>query len=173
MELLPILHKHPGHPSAMEHTEEITTGTHSYNVEVGGTLDGANTRDQIGYSPYNQGFEPNLSGRMENVGSDKIKNPWSVVNGKRDWRSLDQILKGILEKGMSEGSKRYVSVFRGEDVLRFLLEKGPGWISLDQETGLYTATPQNKDVGTHTVTLRVKNANGGTNMQGFDLEVTR
>lgn len=54
MELLPILHKHPGHPSAMEYTEEITTGTHSYNVEVGGTLDGANTRNPIGYSPYNQ-----------------------------------------------------------------------------------------------------------------------
>ena len=173
MELLPILHKHPGHPSAMEHTEEITTGTQSYNVEVGGILDGANTRDQIGYSPYNQGFEPNLSGRMENVGSDKIKNPWIVVNGKRDWWSLDQILKGILEKGMSEGSKRYVSVFRGEDVLRFLLEESPGRISLDEETGLFTATPQNKDVGTHTVTLLVKIANGGTDMQGFDLEVTR
>ena len=48
----------------MEHTEEITTGTHSYNVEVGGTLDGANTLDQIGFSPFNQGFDPNLSGRM-------------------------------------------------------------------------------------------------------------
>ena len=128
---------------------------------------------QLGILRTTRGFEPNLSGRMENIGSDKIKNPWILVNGKRDWRSLDQILKGILEKGMSEGSKRYVSAFRVEDVLRFLLEEGPGRISLDEETGLFTATPQNKDVGTHTVTLRVKIANGGTNMQGFDLEVTR
>jgi hypothetical protein len=88
--------------SAMEHTEHIETNDQTYSIEMGGTLDGKNTRDPIGYSPYGQTFEPNISVRLENTGTVTIKNPWIVVNGKCDWRSLDHILNGILSDGMDE-----------------------------------------------------------------------
>ena len=74
-------------------------------------------------------------------------------------------------RAISDGPKRYISAFRDADCLSFLLDEGPAWIELDQETGLMTATPPRSEIGTHTVTVRVQNGQGGTAVQGFDLEV--
>ncbi len=71
----------------------------------------------------------------------------------------------------SDGTQRYVSAFRDGDTLRFLLDEGPSWIHLDEHTGLFTARPKREDVGTHTITIRVQNGQGGIDMQGFDLQV--
>ena len=87
------------------HIETITDKAHTYTVTMGGTLDGVNTRDPVGYSPYGQAFEPNHSVRMENVGDTDVVNPWIVVNGKRDWRSIDHILAEIIDDGMSDAEK--------------------------------------------------------------------
>ena len=89
----------------MIHTEKIQSDQHIYRISLGGTLDGTNTRDPIGYSPFTQGFEPNISVRMENTGSNTIQNPWILVNGKRNWRSLRHILDSVLETGMDEREK--------------------------------------------------------------------
>jgi hypothetical protein len=87
------------------HTESITSNTHTYAIQMKGTLDGVNTRDPVGYSPYRQNFEPNMSVRLENVGETEVVNPWVVVNGKRDWRSLDHVLGEILSDDMTDSEK--------------------------------------------------------------------
>ena len=82
-----------------------------------------------------------------------------------------QVVQSIGElRAVSDGPTRYISAFRDGDTLRFILDEGPAWLTLD-ETGLLTATPGPEWIGTHTVTIRVQNAQGGVDAQGFDLQV--
>jgi len=74
-------------------------------------------------------------------------------------------------RSISDGPRRYFSAFRDEDELRFLLDEGPAFITLDEGTGLLTATPGPEHLGFHTITFRVQNGQGGGDVQGFDLEV--
>lgn len=87
------------------HTETITTTNHAYTISLGGTLDGENTRDPVGYSPYAQAYEPNRYVRIENTGKTPIVNPWIIVNGKRNWRSIDHIQREIIHPDMSDAEK--------------------------------------------------------------------
>lgn len=87
------------------HTETITTNRHEYHLTLGGTMDGFNTRDPIGYQAWIQRFEPNVAVRLENVGEVPVVNPWLVVNGKRHWRTVEDILAEVLGPEMSEGEK--------------------------------------------------------------------
>lgn len=88
-----------------QHVETIADRTHGYQIYMGGTADGVNTRDPVGYGNYGQTWEPNLSVCLENTGDTPVRNPWIVINGKRDWRSLEKILKEVLAEGMSEAEK--------------------------------------------------------------------
>ena len=74
-------------------------------------------------------------------------------------------------RAISNGTRRYLTTVRDADELRFLLDEGPPWIALDEKTGVLRCTPQSRDAGTHTVTLRVHNGQGGVDVQGFDLQV--
>ncbi|MDA0710430.1 MAG: hypothetical protein O3B73_09525 [bacterium] len=87
------------------HTETTHLRCHTYTLHLGGVFDGVNTRDPVGYSPFEQAFEPNKYLRLENTGTTDVVNPWIVVNGKRNWRSLAHILEEILSPGMSESEK--------------------------------------------------------------------
>jgi lysophospholipase L1-like esterase len=87
------------------HIETPTTADHTYCIHMGGTLDGVNTRDPVGYSPYKQSYEPNKYVRLENVGDTDLVNPWIIVNNKRDWRSIDHILAGIITDDMTDAEK--------------------------------------------------------------------
>ncbi|MDP6038184.1 MAG: hypothetical protein QGG64_06510, partial [Candidatus Latescibacteria bacterium] len=87
------------------HTENIESTDHTYTIQMGGTLDGINTRDPIGYSPYNQTYEPNHSVCLENTGDTDLVNPWIIANNTRDWRSIDHILSNIIDDGMSDAEK--------------------------------------------------------------------
>lgn len=87
------------------YTEKITSLDHTYTIQMDGTLDGVNTRDPVGYSPYQQAYEPNKSVCLKNVGKTDIVNPWIIVNGKRDWRSIDHILSEILTEDMTDAEK--------------------------------------------------------------------
>ena len=87
------------------HTETVANGRHQYPLRVAGTVDGATTRDPVGYSNYSQAWENNLFLCMENTGKELVENPWVIVNGACNWRSVEAILEGILEEGMSEGEK--------------------------------------------------------------------
>lgn len=88
-----------------EHIEHIDRADHTYSVEVGGTMDGSNTRDPVGYGPYQQFYENNVFVSMENTGQEVVQNPWLSVNGKSSWRNLDEILAGIIDDDMSDAQK--------------------------------------------------------------------
>lgn len=65
---------------------------HSYTVLVRGNLDGTMTRMPISYAAYRQGWQNNVSCRIENVGDMDVINPWLTINGVGDWRTLDNIV---------------------------------------------------------------------------------
>jgi hypothetical protein len=88
-----------------KHTETTTSPDHTYNIHMAGTLDGVNTRDPVGYSPYKQSYEPNHSVRLENVGDTDVVNPWIIINNRRDWRSIDHILAEIITDSMTDAEK--------------------------------------------------------------------
>ena len=95
--------------AAREHVEEVTGAEHTYEVVMGGTLDGFNTVRYTGtYGGYMQqlaGFEPNGYLRLENVGEADAIAPRVVVNGRRNWHSADEILGSILRPEMSDAEK--------------------------------------------------------------------
>ena len=92
-------------PLGCEHEQIVTRARQAWRIDMGGTVDGANTRDPVGYGVYGQAWEPNRHVLMENVGDDEVVNPWVLVDGRRDWRSVDHILSGILEPEMTEAQK--------------------------------------------------------------------
>jgi hypothetical protein len=76
--------------------EYVTTSAHTYHIQLGGTLDAENTRDPISYGPWKQVFEPMRVVRMENTGESDVRNPWVVVNGRRNWRTVADIVDDAL-----------------------------------------------------------------------------
>jgi len=72
---------------------------------------------------------------------------------------------------VSRGARRYCAAFRDADELDFILDEGPAFIELDGASGRMTFRPEAHHVGTHTVTVRVRNGQGGMDVQGFDLAV--
>jgi len=74
------------------HTKVITSDRQEYTIEFGGTIDGSTTRMPIGYAAFVQGWQPNRSVKIENMGQTDVKNPWLTVNGRGDWRTLDSIV---------------------------------------------------------------------------------
>jgi len=87
------------------HVETITGSRYGYAVSMGGLFDGDMTRDPIGYAAFNQYFEPNRSVLLENIGNVPVRNPWILVNGKRDWRTVQRIIESALRPGMTDGDK--------------------------------------------------------------------
>ena len=77
----------------------------SYTVHMGGSIDGAMTRDPMGYWAYDQYWEPNVSVRLENIGDTPVVNPWIQRVGQPDTRSLQAIVNSIVKPGMSDKEK--------------------------------------------------------------------
>ncbi|MGI6417506.1 MAG: putative Ig domain-containing protein [Thermoguttaceae bacterium] len=75
-----------------EHREEVNQSPWTYRIELRGTVDGTMTRMPIGYSAFVQGWQPNRSVLIENVGSTDVRNPRIVVNGKRNWSTLEDVV---------------------------------------------------------------------------------
>ena len=72
----------------------------------------------------------------------------------------------------SDGPKRYRTALRDGDEIAFLLDEGPDFIELNSNSGQLTLRPEARHASTHTVTVRVKNGQGGVDVIGFDLVVT-
>ena len=88
-----------------ERVEHLTESPHRYSITMQGSMDGVNSRDPVGYGAYHQAWEPNVFVSIENRGDDALVNPWITVNGKRNWRSLSDILVEIIEPGMTDAEK--------------------------------------------------------------------
>ncbi len=78
-----------------KHTEIIETSHKEYQIKMGGYQDGVNNRGPMGYEPFSVVFEPNKSVEIENIGDSDIINPKLIINGERDWGSIDNILASI------------------------------------------------------------------------------
>jgi len=74
------------------HVETIGRSPHTYEIEFKGAVDGTMTRMPIGYAAFVQGWQPNRSVLIENIGKTDVQNPWIVVNGKRNWRTLEDVV---------------------------------------------------------------------------------
>jgi len=75
-----------------QHVELVDRSPFVYQIEFRGTVDGVMTRMPVGYGAFEQGWQPNRSVLIENVGQTDVHNPYLVVNGKRNWRTLEQIV---------------------------------------------------------------------------------
>jgi putative Ig domain-containing protein len=84
-----------------QHQEIVQDSTHAYQINFRGTIDGTMTRDPIAYGAYVQGWQPNRSLLIENVGQTDVLNPRIVVNGRRNWCTLDNVV--------AEATKGYTS----------------------------------------------------------------
>ena len=71
----------------------VTDRDQEYTVEFRGTVDGVMTRMPVSYAPYQQGWQPNVLARIENVGESDVVNPWLTINGRGDWRTLKSIVE--------------------------------------------------------------------------------
>ena len=95
--------------AAQQHVEEVTAAPYTYEITMGGTLDGFNTAQYLDtYSACKRlesKFEPNRYLVLENVGRTDVVCPRIVVNGRRDWYSVDSILAGVLKPGMTEAEQ--------------------------------------------------------------------
>jgi hypothetical protein len=101
----PWVSNHHPRDVAKRHVEEIAEGRVEYVVVQGGTMDGRNCRSPQGvWQPFEQTWESNRSVRMENVGATNVVNPW-LSNGHNDFRSLDRIVAGAIEPGMTDKEK--------------------------------------------------------------------
>ncbi len=74
------------------HMEGIEASPHNYEIAFRGTVDGTMTRMPIGYAAFRQGWQPNRSVRIENVGESDLRNPRIVVNGKRQWWTIEEVV---------------------------------------------------------------------------------
>ena len=88
-----------------EHSESPQSSQHAYSIHVGGTADGTNTRDPIGYGNYQQHWENNLELSMENIGDEPVVRPRVHVDGQRRWHSLREIVDGLVDDTMSDAEK--------------------------------------------------------------------
>jgi hypothetical protein len=77
---------------AKEHRELIRQGSHAYTIEFEETVDGTMTRMPVAYGAFKQGWQPNRSVAIENIGQTDVVNPRIVVGGKRNWRTLADIV---------------------------------------------------------------------------------
>jgi hypothetical protein len=75
-----------------EHSELAERSPHAYEIEFRGAVDGVMTRMPVGYGAFRQGWQPNRSVRIENVGQTDVRNPRMLVNGKRRWWTVKDIV---------------------------------------------------------------------------------
>ncbi len=101
-----------------EHVEPIQQSPWSYEIEFRGTVDGAMTRMPIGYGAFVQGWQPNRSVLIENVGDSDVHNPRIVLNGKRNWHSLEAVVAEAT-RGYTTPADRARAIWEHERRQRF------------------------------------------------------
>jgi len=95
--------------STHHYSLEIRDKSEIYKIDVGGTLDGWNTAEYVetygGCYFMQSKFEPNEFLMIENIGTTDIINPKIVINGRRNYYSVKDILSCIITSSMTDGEK--------------------------------------------------------------------
>ena len=86
------LHEDLPDDQTQEHRELVRKGSHEYTIEFNGTVDGVMTRMPVAYGAFEQGWQPNRSVAIENIGQTDVVNPRIIAGGKRNWRTLEDIV---------------------------------------------------------------------------------
>ena len=63
------------------------------------------TRMPVGYAAFKQGWQPNRSVRIDNIGDTDVRNPWVMLNGSGDWRTLAAVVAEATRGAETEGEK--------------------------------------------------------------------
>jgi hypothetical protein len=87
------------------HQQIIRSSNTTYEINVGGNLDEFNTRRYTGH--YECAFQPNIEVTITNTGNTEVVNPRIIVNGSRNWFSLQEILSEIVRPSMTEEEKTF------------------------------------------------------------------
>jgi len=75
-----------------QYVELVEQSPTAYEIDFAGTVDGTMTRMPVGYAAFVQGWQPNRSLLIENVGQSDVQNPFVVVGGKRNWRTVEDVV---------------------------------------------------------------------------------
>lgn len=83
----------------------VSGSSYTYEIPMSGTVDAENTlaRTHTTVSLY----QPNVSLKIENVGQTPVVNPKVIVNGKRNWSTIQDILDEVLDDMMSDKEKAW------------------------------------------------------------------
>lgn len=73
-------------------------------MHLDGTVDMDNTTTR-GYGQYEVAFQPNISLKIENIGTSPVVDPWIVVNDMRDFRTIDSIITEATRGALDEQDK--------------------------------------------------------------------
>ena len=89
------------------HVEVVRSGSHSYEVAVGGTvdMDRAMTRE---CGTIKVAFQSNLVLTIANTGLAPVVNPWITIGGRGNWRTLDEMLAEALRGAKTDQDKIYL-----------------------------------------------------------------
>lgn len=90
-----------------EHVEQITSGRHQYEIEMGGTLDMENTRTLTTNNCY-IAFQNNLALVIENTGDTPVVNPRLVINDRGNWYTFDSLLAEFTRGAKNEQDRVYL-----------------------------------------------------------------
>lgn len=80
---------------AKVHRQQVTRSPAEYVVRMGGKVDGLNTRGPVGYSVFEQAFEPNVEVSITNTGVTTIRNPRLRIDGRGGWRNIAEMVAEI------------------------------------------------------------------------------
>ncbi|MCX7765224.1 MAG: hypothetical protein N2246_00750 [Candidatus Sumerlaeia bacterium] len=86
-------------------TREISAQEETYEVVVGGYLDGENCRYPAAYFQTSPVYEPNISLIIENIGNTPIKNPRLKLSQTGMWFTMEELLADIITSEMTDAEK--------------------------------------------------------------------
>ena len=89
------------------HTEKITESRKKYSINMKGNLDFENSSTR-NCSNWEIAFQPNISLTIENTGKTLVRNPKIIVNGKRNWCNMEEVLAEALKDAQNEQEKIYL-----------------------------------------------------------------
>ncbi|MBT6145699.1 MAG: hypothetical protein HOH74_09730 [Gemmatimonadetes bacterium] len=98
--------------------------------------------------------------------------PAQIPSGATTTLPLETIASIGDLRAESDGPHRYRMAIRDGDNVTFVLDEGPEFVELDAVRGVLTLRPEPRHASTHTITVRVKNGQGGVDVVGFDVLVT-